>query len=96
MSIAGIELHEVEFVREYWHDVFESFVEDCAAGLTPKGFCPTSPGDLRAALMAPTTMTSPIPTTATATMATATATTAMMATASPTTRDDSCDDGRAL
>lgn len=35
MSIAGIELHEVEFVREYWHDVFESFVEDCAAGLTP-------------------------------------------------------------
>lgn len=35
MAVAGIELHEVEFVREYWHDVFESFVEDCAAGLTP-------------------------------------------------------------
>jgi len=35
VAVAGIELHEVEFVREYWHDVFESFVEDCAAGLTP-------------------------------------------------------------
>lgn len=32
---AGIPLSEVEFVQEYWHNVFERFVADCARGLTP-------------------------------------------------------------
>ena len=31
----GIPLHEVDFVREYWHDVFEGFLRSYAAGKTP-------------------------------------------------------------
>jgi len=31
----GIDLHRVDFVREYWVDVFEPFVEGYAKGLTP-------------------------------------------------------------
>ncbi|KAK3257297.1 hypothetical protein CYMTET_33610 [Cymbomonas tetramitiformis] len=30
-----IPLHTVEFVQEYWHQVFTDFVADCARGLTP-------------------------------------------------------------
>ena len=33
--MAGIPLHEVDFVRRYWTDVFEQFVAECARGLTP-------------------------------------------------------------
>ncbi|GBG75289.1 hypothetical protein CBR_g19922 [Chara braunii] len=31
----NIPLHEVDCVQRYWVDVFESFVSECAAGLTP-------------------------------------------------------------
>jgi hypothetical protein len=32
---AGIPLRETEFVQDYWHNVFEQFLADCAKGLTP-------------------------------------------------------------
>lgn len=31
----GVRFERADFVREYWNDVFEAFLRDCEAGLTP-------------------------------------------------------------